>query len=151
MVTITVQAGRSGDIGTGVVLDKDGHILTNNHVVEAAGGVQQRSITVTFHNGTTAKATVVGTSETNDLAVIKVDGVSDLTPASFAKSDSSRGRPGRGGGRGTARAVRVGDQRHRLQHRPAGPVGQTTMTRSISPCRPMPRSTPATRVVRWST
>lgn len=92
VVTITVQSGRSGDIGSGVVLDSDGHILTNNHVVEAAatetGGAQQSSITVTFQNGTTGKATVVGTSETNDLAVIKVDGVRDLSPAVFAKSDS---------------------------------------------------------------
>jgi len=86
VVTITVRSGSSGDIGSGVVLDKSGHILTNNHVVEAAA--QQGNITVTFQNGTTAKATVVGTSETNDLAVIKVDGVSDLTPAIFAKSSS---------------------------------------------------------------
>jgi putative serine protease PepD len=86
VVTITVQSGQSGDIGSGVVLDKAGHILTNNHVVEAAA--QQGTVTVTFHNGTTAKATIVGTSETNDLAVIKVDGVSDLNPATFAKSAS---------------------------------------------------------------
>src|SRR4051794_20465195 len=94
VVTITVQAGNSGDIGTGVVLDTDGHILTNNHVVAAgqsggqadgqAGG--QTSTTVTFPDGTTAPATVVGTSTTNDLAVIKVDGVSGLKPATFAKS-----------------------------------------------------------------
>jgi len=86
VVTITVQSGQSGDIGTGVVLDKAGHILTNNHVVEAAA--QQGSITVSFHNGRTAAATVVGTSVSNDLAVIKVAGVSDLTPAVFAKSRS---------------------------------------------------------------
>jgi putative serine protease PepD len=96
VVTITVQSGQSGDIGTGVVLDDAGHILTNDHVVSAAasssnqssGGQSGSSITVTFHDGTTAKATVVGTSETNDLAVIKVDGVSNLVPATFAKSDS---------------------------------------------------------------
>jgi putative serine protease PepD len=86
VVTIIVRSGQSGDIGTGVVLDKSGHILTNNHVVEAAAS--QGNITVTFHNGTTAKATIVGRSDTNDLAVIKVDGVSDLAPAVFAKSDS---------------------------------------------------------------
>ena len=86
VVTITVQSGRSGDIGSGMVLDKDGHILTNNHVVEAAA--QSGTITVTFHNGTTAEATVTGRSETNDLAVIKVDDVSDLVPVTFAKSDS---------------------------------------------------------------
>jgi putative serine protease PepD len=86
VVTITVQAGQSGDIGTGVVLDADGHILTNHHVVEAAG--QDGTVTVTFDDGTTADAKVVGLSEANDLAVIKVDGVKDLTPAVFAKSSA---------------------------------------------------------------
>jgi putative serine protease PepD len=88
VVTIAVQSGQSGGLGTGVVLDQSGHILTNHHVVEAA--VRQGAITVIFHDGRTARATVVGTSDTNDLAVIKVDGVSDLTPAVFAKSSSIR-------------------------------------------------------------
>ena len=86
MVTITVQSGNSGDIGSGVVLDTEGHILTNNHVVEAAA--TQGTIAVTLNDGTIAKATIVGTSPTNDLAVIKVDGAKDLTPAVFAKSGS---------------------------------------------------------------
>jgi len=95
VVTIGVQAGQGGGVGSGVVLDDQGHILTNEHVVSAAaGGADQpgqgsgSSITVTFHNGTTAEATVVGTSPTNDLAVLKVDGVDDLTPAVFAMSSS---------------------------------------------------------------
>jgi putative serine protease PepD len=86
VVTITVQSGSSGDIGSGVVLDTDGHILTNNHVVSAARSSGQTSMTVTFPDGTTAPAKIVGTSTTNDLAVIKVDGVSDLKPATFARS-----------------------------------------------------------------
>jgi putative serine protease PepD len=56
VVTITVEAGQGGDIGTGVVLDKAGHILTNNHVVEAAAS--SGTITVTLDNGDTAKATI---------------------------------------------------------------------------------------------
>ena len=88
VVTITVQSGSSGDIGSGVVLDTDGHILTNNHVVAAASSSGQASMTVTFPDGKTAAATVVGTSTSNDLAVVKVDGVSDLKPATFAKSDA---------------------------------------------------------------
>jgi putative serine protease PepD len=84
LVTIAVQSGGSGGIGSGVVLDKDGHILTNNHVIAAAA--QGGEITVTFHNGTTATAKIIGTAESTDLAVIKVDGVSDLSPATFAKS-----------------------------------------------------------------
>lgn len=99
VVTITVQSGQSGDIGSGVVLDREGHILTNDHVVAASSASTEpgqtesgqsstaSSITVTFHDGTTAKAKVVGTSETNDLAVIKVDDVKNLTPAVFAKSE----------------------------------------------------------------
>lgn len=100
VVTITVEAGSSGDIGSGVVLDKQGHILTNNHVVAALSQTQDQGgfgglepsgpskITVTFSNGRTASAKVVGTDETDDLAVIKVSGVKNLTPATFAKSDS---------------------------------------------------------------
>ena len=84
LVTIAVQSSGGGGIGSGVVLDKDGHILTNNHVVAGAG--DQGTIMVTFHSGATATAKVVGTSEPNDLAVIKVDGVKDLNPATFAKS-----------------------------------------------------------------
>ena len=84
LVTIAVQSAGSSGIGSGVVLDQDGHILTNNHVVAGAG--EQGTIMVTFHSGATATAKVVGTSESNDLAVIKVDGVKDLNPATFAKS-----------------------------------------------------------------
>ncbi len=86
VVTITVQAGQGGGTGTGVVLDTDGHILTNNHVVETA--TRQGTITVVFDDGRTATAKVVGTSPKNDLAVLKVDGVKDLTPATFATSSS---------------------------------------------------------------
>ena len=89
VVTITVQSGSSGDIGSGVVLDTDGHILTNNHVVSADQSSSGRSsMTVTFPDGTTAPAKIVGTSTSNDLAVIKVDGVADLKPVTFAKSDA---------------------------------------------------------------
>jgi putative serine protease PepD len=84
LVTIAVQSQNGSGIGSGMVLDKDGHILTNNHVVAGAGG--QGTITVTFHDGTTAQAKVVGTAELNDLAVIKVDGVNNLNPVTFANS-----------------------------------------------------------------
>lgn len=97
VVTITVQAsqgsqgGPSGAVGSGVVLDTAGHILTNDHVVAAGSGQGasgRSSITVTFADGTTAESTVVGTSASNDLAVIKVGRVDKLTPAAFAKSSS---------------------------------------------------------------
>jgi putative serine protease PepD len=86
VVTITVQAGRGDGVGTGVVLDAEGHILTNNHVVEGAGS--EGRVTVIFADGRSAQAEVVGTSASNDLAVIKVDGVRDLVPAAFGESRS---------------------------------------------------------------
>jgi putative serine protease PepD len=85
VVTISVQSDRGSGVGSGVVVDADGHILTNNHVV---AGAAQGGITVTFSDGTTAAATIVGTSPGNDLAVIKVSGVANLVPATFAESRS---------------------------------------------------------------
>jgi putative serine protease PepD len=86
VVTISVRTGQGGGLGTGVVLDKEGHILTNDHVVSGAGDGGR--IQVSFDNGTTADATLVGTSADNDLAVIKVAASAELQPATFAKSDS---------------------------------------------------------------
>lgn len=54
--------------GSGFVIDKDGHIVTNYHVVDSADKVQ-----VTFIDGTTVSAKVVGTDPDSDLAVIQVD------------------------------------------------------------------------------
>ncbi|MGI5243526.1 S1C family serine protease [Dactylosporangium sp. CA-139066] len=71
--------------GSGVIMTKDGQIITNNHVVQGA-----RQLTVTFSTGKTAPATVVGTDPAGDIAVIKVQGVSDLTPAKFGDSDALR-------------------------------------------------------------
>jgi putative serine protease PepD len=86
VVTVSVASGRSGGVGSGVVLDASGHILTNEHVVQGAG--QGGRVTVTFGDGQTAQATIVGTSPANDLAVLKVSGVENLVPATFARSSS---------------------------------------------------------------
>jgi putative serine protease PepD len=85
-VNVTGQSG-SGS-GSGIVLSKDGEILTNNHVVAGVG--DNGSITVNFNDGTTKKATVVGTDPLTDVAVIKAQGVSDLTPAALGSSGALR-------------------------------------------------------------
>jgi len=78
--------GQISGTGTGIVLDESGNILTNDHVVESA-----TEITVTFDDGATVSATVVGTDNQNDLAVIKVDpSQHDLTPATLGDSSSLR-------------------------------------------------------------
>ena len=74
--------GRGRGVGSGFVYDNNGHILTNNHVVE-----NSEKITVTFWDGVEAKATVVGTDKRSDVAVIKVDNTS-YPP--LPKGDSSK-------------------------------------------------------------
>ena len=54
--------------GSGFLIDTEGHIVTNNHVVEGAGRVK-----VKFSNGTTVDATITGRNPANDLALLKVD------------------------------------------------------------------------------
>ncbi len=74
---------RSGSLGSGVVVDRNGYILTNNHVVEKA-----TRITVKFMNDDMEyPATVIGTDTDTDLAVIHVD-KKNLVPAKIGNSDA---------------------------------------------------------------
>jgi putative serine protease PepD len=82
VVSIAVNGPRGIGTGSGVVISSDGQILTNNHVVEGGG-----DINVTFHDGTTASAEVVGTDPTTDLAVIQAEDVSGLTAVELGSSD----------------------------------------------------------------
>ena len=76
----------SGGVGSGIVLDKEGHVLTNFHVIE---GFDQ--IDVILWDGTAATAVVVGTDPGNDLAVLKAEAPADkLQPATLGDSDAIR-------------------------------------------------------------
>jgi putative serine protease PepD len=86
VVTLHVSGSEAQGTGTGFVLDKRGHILTNNHVVEPAGGSGE--ISVTFSGGQTAKAELVGHDSGYDLAVVKVTGVGGLKPLPLGNSDN---------------------------------------------------------------
>ncbi|WP_369233451.1 trypsin-like peptidase domain-containing protein [Streptomyces sp. R21] len=88
VVTLHVRGSDAEGTGTGFVLDTRGHILTNNHVVEAAGTGGE--ISVAFSGGETAKATVVGRDSGYDLAVVRVTGVSGLKPLPLGNSDNVR-------------------------------------------------------------
>jgi putative serine protease PepD len=89
-ITVTTQqsnglGSRSGQAqGSGFVYDADGHIVTNEHVVDGAN-----SVSVTFWNGKKYDARVVGTDASTDLAVIKVDAPSSLLHP-LALGDSSK-------------------------------------------------------------
>ncbi|MER5685048.1 trypsin-like peptidase domain-containing protein [Streptomyces sp. NPDC002205] len=86
VVTLHVSGTTESGTGTGFVLDNEGHILTNNHVVAPAG--PSGDITVTFSGGETASAEIVGKDSGYDLAVVKVKGVSGLKPLPLGNSDN---------------------------------------------------------------
>jgi serine protease Do len=76
------QQYQESGAGSGFVWDTEGHIVTNNHVVDGMDTIQVR-----FSDGTNAPATVVGKDASSDLAVVKVDlPASQLTPITVADS-----------------------------------------------------------------
>ncbi|GAA3645793.1 S1C family serine protease [Streptomyces fenghuangensis] len=79
-------SSRSGSAtGSGVVISEKGEILTNNHVVSGATEIE-----VTFSDGDTARAEIVGTEPDLDMALIRVEDAGDLTPAELGDSDAVR-------------------------------------------------------------
>ncbi|WP_426938623.1 trypsin-like peptidase domain-containing protein [Pseudarthrobacter sp. S3] len=86
VVTISASSGSSGGTGSGIVLDDQGHILTNTHVVTLDGQSANAALEVRTSAGKVLKATLVGTDPLSDLAVIKVDNASGLTPATLGDS-----------------------------------------------------------------
>ncbi|EFL24290.1 putative trypsin domain protein [Streptomyces himastatinicus ATCC 53653] len=89
IVEISATSAGGESTGSGVIITSGGEIITNNHVISDA-----QSIKVTFSDGSTKSASVVGTDSGKDLALIKVRGASGLKAA--ALGDSSQ--------------VKVGDQ-----------------------------------------
>ena len=84
VVKIDVTGQQGSGSGSGIILTADGTILTNNHVVELA--TQGGSIEVSFDDGTSAEAEILGTDPLTDTAVIQAADVSGLTPATIGKS-----------------------------------------------------------------
>jgi S1-C subfamily serine protease len=94
-------------VGSGMVIDKDGQILTNAHVVDGAA-----SLTITLDRGSKVSARIVGLDPVLDLALIRVEGPSPLPTVRF----------------GDSAAVRVGDEVIAI----GNPIGlDQTMTRGI--------------------
>ena len=96
VVKLQIDSGRQSGEGSGIVLTSDGLILTNNHVVAAAAGAGEDTSgfgsggdirsTVTFSDGQTVPFSVVGTDPAGDIAVVRAEGVSGLTPIALGSS-----------------------------------------------------------------
>ena len=72
-ITLDASGRSSRGVGTGVIIDSEGHIVTNNHVVVDEDGNDSR-ISVTLADGRTLAAEIVGRDPATDLAVLKIDG-----------------------------------------------------------------------------
>jgi putative serine protease PepD len=86
VVTISVTSKSASGTGSGVVLSKDGYVLTNTHVVTLDGEIADPAVQVTTSDGHLYDASIVGTDPIADLAVIKLKNATDLTPAEFGDS-----------------------------------------------------------------
>src|SRR6201999_4335166 len=73
VVSLEVEAGSEGDVGSGVIIDPKGYILTNNHVISAAAQGTGGEITAVFSSGARVSASIVGRDPVTDLAVLKVN------------------------------------------------------------------------------
>lgn len=91
VVKLQIDSGRSSGEGSGIVLTSDGLILTNNHVVAEAAAAPSGygsniRATVSFSDGQTVPFEVVGTDPLGDIAVVRAQGVSGLTPITIGSS-----------------------------------------------------------------
>jgi S1-C subfamily serine protease len=87
VVSIEVRVGEVGGTGSGVVIEgEEGYIVTNNHVVSGADGVEGAEIRAVFFDGSGSAARIVGRDPASDIAVLKVE-KPGLVTASLGSSD----------------------------------------------------------------
>jgi putative serine protease PepD len=95
VVQLETDLGNEVGEGSGIILTADGLIMTNNHVVSPAGDAGPATpggprTTVTFADGRSAPFAVVGTDPTSDIAVVRAQGISGLTPITLGTSSNLR-------------------------------------------------------------
>lgn len=86
VVTIKATNGSEGGTGSGIILDGEGHVLTNTHVVTLDGTAANAAIEVRMSDGKVYSAEIVGTDPLSDLAVVKIQNGSGLVPAVLGDS-----------------------------------------------------------------
>ncbi|ALE74920.1 serine protease [Pseudonocardia sp. EC080610-09] len=85
VVSLEVSVGNQAGNGSGIVIDPEGYVLTNDHVVAPAAGPGEGSVEAVFSDGSRLPATVVGADPMTDLAVVKVP-VANPTVAAIGRS-----------------------------------------------------------------
>ena len=153
VVTIVSLFGSEGGEGSGFVLNGEGEIVTNAHVVTTGEGqaIKRASeVYVEFADGNRVEARVLGHDPNADIALLQVDpkGLS-LRPLPLGDSEKVHGRRAGGGDRVAVRAGAVAVGGDRLRGRPRGRVADRS-SRSRARSRPTRRSTRATPAGRWS-
>ena len=94
VVSIEVRVGQAGATGSGVVIEGDkGYIVTNNHVVSGADGVEGAEIRAVFFDGSGSAARIVGRDPASDIAVLKVEKPGLVTAALCSSGDVVVGDP----------------------------------------------------------
>jgi putative serine protease PepD len=83
IVTVMVDGTNGSVLGSGVIINAKGLVLTNNHVI-ASGG----TVSVRLSDGRTAPAKVISTDKNRDLALVQASGASGFTPATFGNDKS---------------------------------------------------------------
>ncbi len=81
VVELDVTTAQGQQIGSGVIIDTNGDIITNNHVVNG-----EQSIKVVLYNGSTEQAQLIGTASADDLAVVRITPFSHMTVAQIGDS-----------------------------------------------------------------
>jgi S1-C subfamily serine protease len=94
VVSIEVRVGQAGATGSGVVIQgENGYIVTNNHVVSGADGVEGAEIRAVFFDGSGSAARIVGRDPASDIAVLKVEKPGLVTAALGSSGDVVVGDP----------------------------------------------------------
>lgn len=88
-ITVYSSSGSAGAIASGIIMDKDGYILTNDHIYS---DVPNASFLITLNSGTEFKASFVSGDKKSDLAILKIDNPSGLSPATFATESVKTGQ-----------------------------------------------------------
>ena len=120
VVTILVTTSQGEALGSGFVYDAQGHIVTNDHVVQ---GAQNNKVEVDFNSGFKTYGTVIGTDPDSDLAIIKVDApASELHPLTIGDSNAIKSRTDYGCHRQSIWRKWNDDGWHRFRVNPNRPV-----------------------------